>query len=208
MTKIAQITAKIGGGGVALALVSFVNLAPADAATFTFNSADNGLSTITKTVDGITLTISNPSTGNLIIDDNGLCVLGFNNGFCSTTNSLDLVFDKNVQLISYRVGFNSFTSGDQIVTLTNGDLSSIQTDFTDEATINFTNQLNVLANETISVSGDIGSETFMTTSLQWREITVSEVMFPPSPPVTTPEPMSLVALLGVGALGFATRKKK
>jgi|GEM_PF-6125200 len=41
--------------------------------------------------------------------------------------------------------------------------------------------------------------------IQWSQISVTEVA---QPPATTPEPVSLVALLGVGALGFASRKQK
>ncbi|MBF2056809.1 MAG: PEP-CTERM sorting domain-containing protein [Cyanobacterium sp. T60_A2020_053] len=201
MTKIAQITAKIGGG-VALALVSFVNLAPADAATFTFNAGDDNLPTITKTVDGITLTASNPSTGVFTTDSDGLCVLG-NTGFCQNITSFNLTFSKSVQLNSYQIGFVSSNNNGQL-TLTAGAFNTTEASpFVDEQNRNFANMITVQANQVISVVGTISTQGW--SSLQWRQITVNEVM---SPPVTTPEPTMMLGLLGVGALGFVTRKKK
>ena len=95
-------------------------------------------------------------------------------------------------MISYQVGFNNAETEDEIITLTAGSSSSVQTDVTDEATINFTNQFTVAANEIISVVGTPGAgDSFI---IQWREITVNEVE-----PVSTAEPASLVALLGFGA---------
>lgn len=63
--------------------------------------------------------------------------------------------------------------------------------------------ITVAANQVINVvsTGSDGTEVDF---IQWNQITVEEVQ----QPVTTPEPVSLVALLSVGALGFATRKKK
>jgi hypothetical protein len=186
------------------------NLAPAQATTFTFGGADNGLSTITQTVDDITLTISNPSpTAVFGADSDGLCVFG-SSDFCDNNtpalgiSSFNLQFDKAVQLISYQVGFNNSMSNDEIITLTAGSSSSVQTLFTDEATINFTNQFTVAPNQVISVVGTFGASAILLGTLQWREITVNEV----EEPVSTPEPASLVALLGFGALGLATRKKR
>ncbi len=68
---------------------------------------------------------------------------------------------------------------------------------------NFANQFTVQAGQVISVLADFGTLPENGTDLvQWSSITVNEVE-----PASTPEPASLVALLGFGALGLATRRK-
>ncbi len=202
MPKIAQISAKIGGG-VALTLFSLANLAPAHSATFTFNAGDNGLSTITKTVDGITLTISNPSPDpTFIADADGLAV--FDNGGINPAARMDsfqLSFDTSVQLNSYNVGYLQFLDGNEVITLTAGSESSVENSPFATGVRNFANMITVAAGQVINV---VNSGNDNLDLIQWDQITVTEV----SDPATTPEPVSLVALLGIGALGFASRKPK
>ncbi len=195
MNKIAQISAKIGGG-VALALFSFANLAPAQSATFTFDAGDNNQSTITKTVDGITLTLSNPSPfGVFIADGDGLFALA------AIANGFQLSFNQSVQLNSYNVSLIQDLDGNETITLTAGSESSVENSPFVTGVRNFANMITVAANQVVTLvssGGNDGAEV-----IQWDQITVTEVA-----PATTPEPVSLVVLLGVGALGFATRKQK
>lgn len=170
----------------------------AQAAVFTFNAADDGLSTITQTVDGITLTVSNPSPSPTFRADGfGLSVFGF--GSFAIIDSFNLSFSAPVQLIGYRVGFAGL-NGNESITLTAGSSSSVENSPFAVGSRNFNNQFTVAANQTISVIGagvDIGD------LIQWSSIEVA----PASPPPATPEPGSLVAL-GVIGLGFLGVKKK
>lgn len=203
MTKINQTSAKIGGG-VALALLSLANLAPAQATTFTFDGGDDGLATITKTVDDITITVSNPSPDSVFSADfDGLAVLSLGDVVgLSDISSFEISFDKPVQLISYFPDF-VLGEGDESITLSAGAFSSVETNFVNAVETNFANQFTVQAGQVISVLADFGTLPEDGIDLvQWSSITVNEVE-----PVSTPEPASLVALLGFGALGLATRRK-
>ncbi len=83
------------------AVFSFVSADIAQAVTFTFDAGDNGLSTIEKTVDGITLTVSNPSPrSSFEVDPDGLTVLGLiGSPSEELLTSFDLSFSAPVQLI-------------------------------------------------------------------------------------------------------------
>ncbi|MCZ8189547.1 MAG: hypothetical protein O9326_07335 [Microcystis sp. LE19-338.1B] len=64
------------GLGVTLVPLALTINNSAQAAVFTFNGGDNNQSTITKTVDGITLTLSNNQTrGSFGADSDGVAVL-------------------------------------------------------------------------------------------------------------------------------------
>ena len=59
------------------AVFSLISADIAQAVTFTFDGSDNGLSTIVKTVDGITLTVSNPSPlSDFQADSDGVSIFG------------------------------------------------------------------------------------------------------------------------------------
>lgn len=83
-----------------------------------------------------------------------------------------------------------------------GSSSSLETGFVDEQVTNFANQFTVAAGQIITIQTNFNGFSGINGTLQWRELTVIEASS------TTPEPVSLVALLGVGALGLATRKKR
>lgn len=207
MTNIVKIALTIGGG-VALTLLSFAGIAPAQAVTFRFDFDDDGSPTITRTVEGITMTVSDPFPSDAFAaDSDGLCVLGLS-PFCTLgipsggIRRFNLQFDTSVQLNSYQVGFNNSISRDEIITLTAGNSSSVETDFISGVTRDFTNQIIVEPDQIVSVVGRFGSRPLG--ALQWREINVTEVNLS----ATTPEPVSLVALLGVGALGVFISKQK
>ena len=158
--------------------------------------------TDTIMADGISLTFSNASPNPSVnIDSDGLCIAG--GTFCRDLVSIQLSFDQDVQLISYLPGFVGTDAPNYLVTLTAGSSSSLETGFVDEQVTNFANQFTVAAGQIINIQTDFNGFPGNTSSLQWRELTVNEVQ----QPVTTPEPSSIVALLGFGALGFATRKK-
>ncbi len=138
-------------------------------------------------------------------DGDGLAVLSLGDfAGLGDISSFEISFDKNVQLISYFPDFvTSQNEGDESVTLTAGSFSSVETNFIAGTETNFANQFTVEAGQVISVLADFGTLPEDGIDLvQWSSITVNEVEV-----ATTPEPASLVALLGFGALGLASRKK-
>ncbi len=149
------------------------------------------------------MTISNPSPDpTFIADADGLAV--FDNGGINPPARMDsfqLSFDTSVQLNSYNVGYLQFLDGNEVITLTAGSESSVENSPFVTGVRNFANQITVAAGQVINVVNSGNEDLDL---IQWRQITVTEV----STPATTPEPVSLVALLGVGALGFASRKQK
>lgn len=135
------------------ALVSvFTTTAPANAIIFNFTPADNGLSSIVKTVDGITLTLSNPSPATTFRADNdGLAILS--QGSFTNISSFQMSFSSAVELTSYTVGYvNSSVNGNESITFFDGTSTSTETSPFVLGTRNFNNQFTVGANQTIDVS--------------------------------------------------------
>jgi len=67
----------VGGLCCAAALQAPSDAFAAQIITFTFNRRDNGLTSVVKTVDGVTATFNNFSpTAMTIADSDGLCVAG------------------------------------------------------------------------------------------------------------------------------------
>ncbi len=146
------------------------------------------------------MTVSNPSpSATFTSDAQGLGVLSGPVSFLNHINSFQISFDTTVQLNSYNVGFVGTLDGNESMTLTAGAQSSVESFPFATGLRTFANMITVAAGQVITVvnSGNDSIE-----AIQWNQITVTEVT------ATTPEPVSLVALLGVGALGFASRKKK
>jgi len=142
--------------------------------TYLFGSGDNGLTTVTKSIDGITLTASNFSpTSTTSADIDGLCFAG-TGGFCPNLTSFNLSFSAPVQLISYTTGYFSLNTA--TLTFTQGANSSVQTSFANGTTTNFTNQFNVAANQPINVISTNLSPS--DSSLQISQLTVDSVPFP------------------------------
>jgi hypothetical protein len=136
--------------------------------------ADDGLASVTKTVDGVTLTASNFSNGTTIADNDGLCFAGYGSNLCGTLNSLTLSFSAPVQLTSYRTGY---TVGTTTTTLTfsQGANSSVQTSFVVGNTTNFNNQFSVAANQPITVTAS--NPASGSGILQINQLTVTPVPF-------------------------------
>ncbi len=173
----------------------------AEAAVFSFNSSDNGLSTITKTVDGITLTVSNPSLdSNFIANTQGLFVLI--NSIGGNINSFQLSFSSAVQLIGYNVGYIQDLDGNESLTLTAGSSTSVENSSFTTGARNFSNQFTVAANQPITVTGE--GVDFLDV-IQWSSLEVA----PAAAPVSVPEPSGLVGLgiMGLGLLRFKRQIK-
>ncbi|WP_299082314.1 PEP-CTERM sorting domain-containing protein [uncultured Paraglaciecola sp.] len=183
--------------GLVLSVSSFAN---AGLITFNFNGADNDLASVIKTVNGVTLTASSFSPDSLsTADADGLCISGGGEiaSFCGSLNDLTLTFSHAVKLISYEVGYLSTGNSGANILFTQGLNFSLQSNFVDENTDNFTNQFNVVGNQSINVSAsNLGGNG----SLQFRQITIDDS-------VNVPEPSTL-AIFALGLMGLASRRFK
>ncbi len=206
MNKIAQISAKIGGG-VALSLFSLANIAPADAAILDLTQGtgpgDPAVSTFSVTGGGVTATFTDADGGsNLARDGRGLRVYGtsaFGGGL--VTPSIDITFNQNVILNGYEVTDATNLEGDEtiIVTVACGTVDEFEEGPFTTGVKTFVNQVFVAAGEIVTLTyGGQGLPSDDNENLFWNNLEVTPV----------PEPASLVGLLGVGALGFASRKRK
>ncbi|MGK7942707.1 MAG: PEP-CTERM sorting domain-containing protein [Crocosphaera sp.] len=181
------------------AVFSFVSADIAQAVTFTFDGGDFGLSTIVKTVDGITLTVSNPSPDSIFVaDGEGLAVLGDSFGII---DSFDLTFSSSVQLNSYTVGFIQSLNGNEVMTLSDGTSTSVENSPFAIGLRNFNNQFTVAAGQTISVTSNGVDPNEL---IQWSAIEVTPV----EEPTSVPEPGSMLGLLALGGLGAKSAVKK
>lgn len=189
------------GLGVTLVPLALTINNSAQAAVFTFGAGDNGLSSITKTVDGITLTISNNQPrGSFFADGDGVAVLGGPSSPGQTT-SFNLTFSSAVQLTSYTIGYIESLDGDESFTLSNGSSSSVENSPFSTGLRNFSNQFTVAAGQTVSFTGNLGTN--LEDLIQWSALEVTPVS---PPPATTPEPSTILGLLAVGSLGALSRK--
>ncbi|TRT76872.1 MAG: PEP-CTERM sorting domain-containing protein [Microcystis sp. M_OC_Ca_00000000_S217Cul] len=190
------------GLGVTLVPLALTINNSAQAAVFTFGAGDNNQSTITKTVDGITLTLSNNQTlGYFHADGDGVSVLVGGAFLGATTTSFNLTFSSAVQLTSYTIGYIDQLEGDESFTLSNGSSSSVETSPFSAGLRNFSNQFTVAAGQTVSFTGNLGTN--LEDLIQWSALEVTPVS---PPPATTPEPSTILGLLAVGSLGALSRK--
>jgi hypothetical protein len=180
------------------ATVSTLVATTSHATVFTFSGADNGLSTITRTVDGITLSVSNPAPSSTFFAFGTLGLGVLANGIITTT-SFNLSFSSPVQLIGYNVGAVQALDGDESLTLTAGSSTSVESSPFTTGARNFSNQFTVAANQTISV---VAAGADFIDLILWSSITANPASVP-----TTPEPSGLVALgiIGLGLLGAKKR---
>ncbi|MDJ0692023.1 MAG: hypothetical protein QNJ41_26455 [Xenococcaceae cyanobacterium MO_188.B32] len=143
--------------------------APANAITFSFNNGDNNKTEITKTVDGLTLTLDDPrafdQTTSVPFEANstppqefGLKLSRNEPGVSSLPYQFRLTFNQDVRLVSYQVT-NTEGNGDAgaFFNLTQGAVSSLNNSVATLGTVPFTNTTSVFQAGTpiLFVSGDI-----------------------------------------------------
>jgi len=162
--------------GLSFILLNHVNAADT---TFTFGRSDSNQANIVKTVDGIVMTISNGSDGNFKADDDGgLLVLANNSGFNVSgisISSFDIVFSKDVKLISYNVSYVDGLDDNEVITFTDNSLTSTESHTFNTGSRNFATQISVPANTTISVTtteGNDDGDLMQISSLVVRQITI------------------------------------
>jgi len=119
--------------------------------TFTFDGNDDDLATITKTVDGITMTLSNSlPDGDFDSDGDGLAVIS--NGSFSNINSFNITFSENVKLISSNVGFANTNGDNEVITFSSNGSQSVENSPFTTGVRNFANPLTVPSGSSIAVS--------------------------------------------------------
>jgi hypothetical protein len=186
--------------GAALLASSAAKAAPV---TFTFDSGDQGLTSIQKIADGIELTISNfvsgPRSG---ADSDGIAVYCTGNdwGPCDHFPGLELylsyemTFNKNVKLLNYNVSYSS-GSNDGSTTYSQGGLSSVQINSSELGIVQFSNQFIAAANLPVQVS----TVDVTPGLLQINQFTVEEA----AAPAAVPGPLPLIG--AATAFGMSRR---
>ena len=166
--------------------------------TFSFDSGDNGLNTIIKTVDGLTMTFDNPR----LADDTPEPFRFFDGGLfwgSGTGNNspylADITFSAAVRLVSYDI--TNIETGESF-DLVQGGVSSLGNSVsTLGAGFSFTNTVSVFAAGTII--DFIGDTTFDGEGFSIQNFTVEVVQ--------VPEP-AILALLGIGFFGLGMARRK
>ena len=177
--------------GVAAILAS-ASAAQAAPTTFTFSAADGNQTVLTKTLDGINLTINSfnpgPSSG---ADFDGLAIycVGSSWSTCNQNigqgnySNFQMTFDTMVKILTYNVSY--FAGGyDSSTTYLQGIIQSVQDNSSGLGLKTFTNQFIAAANVPILVSTIDGNNDGL---LQINAFTVEKV---DSVPVPSPLPLA------------------
>ncbi len=170
----------------------------ASAATFTFDGSDDESNPIVKTVDGITITLSNfdVTDGTPQVDGDGILV--DETPTSSRSSSFDISFDSTIEFDSYEIGFiNSGVVGTFSLSNPNG-ADSTGNPLNPVGTFSFNNPFILSAGQTATLN--VTSSTGLS---QIRTITVN----PAQDPQPTPEPSTLISL-GLLSLGAFAAKRK
>ncbi|MEM8946699.1 MAG: hypothetical protein AAGD11_16110 [Planctomycetota bacterium] len=155
----------------------FEGHAYANLVTFSFSAADAGQSTLVKSVDGLTMTLSNPMPGNFDADSDGLVVFATSGFTLDAISSFEIEFSMPVSLVSYRVGFTGNLELAETITLSAGSATSVESEFDETGTADlFMNQFSVAAGQRILVTGNDGGTG--TDLVQWDQITVQAIPEP------------------------------
>ncbi|MCX5949973.1 MAG: hypothetical protein NT158_02065 [Cyanobacteria bacterium] len=195
-----------------LASASAVQAAPT---TFTFSADDDGQTVLTKSVDGINLTIdsfNNPGSNSaadsegLAIFCNGIYISGpyqpcqRGDGPTNNYSSFQMTFDTKVKILSYNLAY-TFDALDSSTTYLQGILQSVQNDNSATGLKFFTNQFIAAANVPILVSTVDPDNRGV---LQIDDFTVEKVE---AGPVTVPAPLPLAGAATAFGLSRQLRRR-
>jgi hypothetical protein len=176
------------------------NPAHASLVTFNLNQDMPGQpSAISGTVDGLTFTLSNPSSGYFRSSvPKGFCLYGVGECDNATTGapltSFEGTFDRTVQLISYTISVASFTGAEPTLTFSSAGLSSVESaPFIAGTTRNFSNPFIVPAGSTINYAASGGGEG----SIRLSALTIE------TDPVPVPGPLPVLG--ATAALAWSRR---
>jgi len=179
------------------AIFASASAAQAAPTTFTFSGADDFQTVLTKTLDGINLTIDSfnnpgPNSG---ADNDGLYIYDI----ISYTN-FQMTFDTMVRIISYNVTYKD-NANDSSTTYLQGVLQSVQNNASGLGLTSFTNQFIAAANVPILVSTIDGNNVGF---LQINAFTVEKVDAAPAP---VPSPLPLAGAAAAFGLSRQLRRR-
>lgn len=145
-------------GGVALMGLTLLSQpAQAISLNFLFDNNDYGLSTINKTVGGVTMNVSNinSSNGNFVVDSGGI-LLDFAGNL---GNQFNISFDQAVQFASYTVSFEDIGAGQTATfALSNPNgASSTGNNLANLGTFNFNSPFTLNAGQTSTFTATLSS---------------------------------------------------
>jgi len=188
------------------AIFASANAAQAAPTTFTFSAADTGQTALTKTLDGINLTIGSfnpgPRSG---ADSDGLAVFVLSNSNSPFSNgddytSFQMTFDTTVKILTYNVSY-IIAGSDSSTTYLQGILQSAQNNSSGLGLKTFTNQFIAAANVPILVSSIDGDNYGF---LQINAFTVEKVDAAPAP---VPSPLPLAGAAAAFGLSRQLRRR-
>jgi len=188
----------------ALAISLFPCLSNADLVTFNLEANSVDSTTITQTVNGLTVTFSNATFlgvgRDFVQDGDGLAVLDGPDGFGNEVDRFEITFDQDVELASYIPGFVATQmAGDESLRFFAGDIS-IESNFVDEAPTNFSNPFSISAGTTIVVTADFGADDEYNL-IQFRSLSVNRFTSVPEPSFT-----AIGIITGMGLLAKRRRR--
>jgi len=167
--------------------------------TFTYDQFDNGQSVISKTVSGVTLTLSNPQGGNFRADSDGIGV-GLAGTFLGPDNlSFDLAIIGGVgRLTGYSVGFANSAANQAFFSMSGGSNSSSGNALSSTGTFTANGNWTLAPGQ----SGTLSASNFNSTGLaQFKSLTFDVT------PAAVPEPSTLGFILaGLGAVVARRRR--
>jgi hypothetical protein len=191
------------------AIMASASSAHAAPTTFFFDSGDKGQTSLTKAVDGITLTLSSFSTGPRSgADSDGLVVYcgaagtiipcEHNNEFEPYT-SYQMTFDKSVQILNYNISYSGNAS-DSVTTYSQGSSVSAQLN-TSSGLTSFVNPFIAAANSPILVSTvDLDNDGLL-------QINAFTVEMQTAPPASVPGPLPLAGAATAFSLSRELRRR-
>jgi len=194
--------------GVAAILAS-ASASQAAPTTFTFSAADDNQTVLTKTLDGINLTINSFNPGpSSSADFDGLAIycVGGSGSTCNINfgqgnySNFQMTFDTMVRIISYNVTYK-FSANDSSTTYLQGVLQSVQNNASGLGLTSFTNQFIAAANVPILVSTIDGNNVGF---LQINAFTVEKVDAAPAP---VPSPLPLAGAAAAFGLSRQLRRR-
>lgn len=185
---------------IAATTIATTGSAQAIQTTFTFGSADDGQTSILKSVDGINMRFRSFSDPGILshADTDGIGLFS-GSGFYNSYNSFAIAFDQTVKLISYNLSYLQFTSGIS-TTFQQNSLQSIETYSAGTGSRSFNNQFIAQANVPILVTSNNNGDGLR--FAQINSLTVEKQSLPASVPGPLP-------ILGFGAaFGISRRLRR
>lgn len=199
-----------------MALASVGYASPVNALIFTFDASNNGTSTITRTVDGVTLTAENPVDNNIFTDvfqvnnqgiriGNSSLLLGILN---ASNSSFSFSFDTAVILNGYSITIDS-ASGDETFDITTVSASNSLNNFAGfGGSQTFTNQFILPVGTSAMLTIDNASfDSTILGLIGGESVFINDIDVTPIPFKTDPK-LGVIVLMGALGLNACLKAKE